>query len=125
MNETATHETELHQKQVKLGQSYAPEFVDAMASTAHLTIREYLEDHQAPEQLVHLVDHAIMLERVTQELRAGALNEWDAGWLIESLAEITTEIVQLGGTFMDSQGNFPKLRDPIPWEPSTPKPIEP
>jgi hypothetical protein len=96
------------------GRKFAPEFVGSLGDTANQTLRGYLKSNQAPKQVIDLLDDAIMLERVEQELRHDHLNDWDAGWLTESIPEITQRIAELGGIFHGG-GSISISREPIQW----------
>jgi hypothetical protein len=101
--------------EARLGQKYSTEFIEMMAEHAQGVLLDWLKANHLPDQVVNLVETAVMLERISQEKRTHTLPDIDAVYLAQELPGITETIAAMGGEYSGPYSNITG-RGPLKWE---------
>ncbi|MFM8321276.1 MAG: hypothetical protein ACKOC5_10205 [Chloroflexota bacterium] len=102
MNDVITITTTPEQL-AELGRTYPAEYLTAMCCTLEAALEQWLSDH-APEQIAHLLDDLVILERVTAAAHGGRLSDQGATWLVLDLPGALLRAAMLGAEFHSPSG---------------------
>lgn len=85
-----------------IGRTYPHEFLEMVADDLETTLREIIKKAQLPDKVTDLVGDLVMMTEYAVKARAGVLSEIEASLLVDTLAESTQRMVELGGIFYSS-----------------------
>lgn len=107
-----------NQDLARLGHEYPHEFISLVATDAAHTALVWLRAHNAPEQIISLIDSAVLLTMYAATAELDALTDAEAELLAEALPAASRLVVELGGVFHDAHGKHFPRKTTITWEPS-------
>ncbi|MHB8933141.1 MAG: hypothetical protein ACYC6H_06715 [Bellilinea sp.] len=90
-----------------IGNLYPPEFVNALASTAYSTAWDWMKANNIPENIISLLDQAIMLTRAAGMAAAGTLETPTAAELPEQIGMAVNLIAEMEGSFYTADSIIP------------------
>jgi hypothetical protein len=96
----------------EIGKTFPVEFVGSLADNAKETVEDWLTANHVKPEVIDLLEGAILLYQVENDLHAGELSEHDAADLVNKVADATRLIAALGGVF-HSAASVSNPREPI------------
>ncbi len=83
---------------VKIGRDMSLDLIDLLHDSAYSTLESYLAKHQAPEEVIKLIDDLDLMMMIQEQKQHGELPDISAQMLAESIGPMTARIANLGGT---------------------------
>jgi len=82
-----------------MGYRFPVDFLDILAESAHVTIREWLKKHNAPYEVLQIIGKIECLHLAKYSISVGDFSSQEAGDLIDTVSLVTKLIEDFGGTF--------------------------